>query len=94
MIPQVSRPAMPDIPHQSFHEMLNQVADAKYAFASLPATVRARFSNDPYQALRFVDDPKNLPEAIKLGIASPAAIQRFNASQAAKAANPPPEGGD
>lgn len=46
----------------------NVVAEAKNAFASLPASVRDRFRNDPAQLLAFLDDDKNRDEAVKLGL--------------------------
>jgi len=53
---------------ESYHEMLNHVIDTQHAFRALPARIRARFHNNPEQMLRFLDDPKNKTEAIKLGI--------------------------
>jgi len=51
----------------SFMEMRNLVADANQHFQSLPAKIRSRFGNDPYQVVRFIEDPENRDEAIKLG---------------------------
>lgn len=48
------------------------LVDARDAFLSLPAKVRARFHNDPAEVLAFVHDPDNLEEARKLGLANPA----------------------
>lgn len=47
---------------------LSLVAEAQEAFSQLPANLRARFQNDPHKLLQFVDDDKNLEEAIKLGL--------------------------
>lgn len=47
------------------------VALATEQFIGLPAKVRARFANDPENMIAFLDDPKNLDEAIKLGIVKP-----------------------
>ena len=34
----------------------------------LPAQMRSRFNNDPAELLKFIKDPANLDEAVKLGI--------------------------
>lgn len=47
------------------------VTDGINAFARLPSNVRSRFLNSPLEALRFVDNPANLPEARKMGLARP-----------------------
>jgi phage internal scaffolding protein len=51
-----------------YHTALNQVIAAEDEFMSLPATLRARFENDPAQLIEFLDKPENLDEAIKLGL--------------------------
>jgi len=56
---------------QDFQGMLDTVRYAQEAFASLPATVRLRFQNDPGQLLAFVQDPKNYDEGVKLGLVEP-----------------------
>lgn len=58
-------------PSETFHEMLNMVTDAQNAFRALPARTRGRFSNDPYQLLRFLENPENRAEAEKLGLVDP-----------------------
>ena len=37
-------------------------------FNSLPAAVRERFANDPFEMLDFIADEKNRDEAVKLGL--------------------------
>jgi len=51
-----------------YHTALNQVIAAEDEFMSLPATLRARFENDPAQLIEFLDKPENLDEAISLGL--------------------------
>ncbi len=51
-----------------YHTALNQVIAAEDEFMSLPATIRARFGNDPAQLIEFLDKPENKDEAIKLGL--------------------------
>jgi phage internal scaffolding protein len=51
-----------------YHTALNQVIAAEDEFMSLPATIRARFENDPAQLIEFLDKSENKDEAIKLGL--------------------------
>jgi len=51
-----------------FLEAQNKVAQAKEAFACLPARIRSRFANNPAQLLEFIQDEKNRAEAIAIGI--------------------------
>lgn len=60
---------------------LNQVMHAQDSFAELPALLRERFNHDPGQLLAFLGDPKNIDEAIKLGL--------VNKPQAPSSAPPP-----
>jgi len=52
-----------------YQESLNLVMAAEASFASLPSSVRNRFSNDPEQFLAFMGDPANQDEMIALGLA-------------------------
>lgn len=60
-----------DLSSESFHDMLNRVTDAQTAFMNLPARIRGRFSNNPYQLLRFLEKPENREEAVRLGLIEP-----------------------
>jgi len=51
-----------------FAESMRKIARVNDVFAELPAHVRSRFDNSPVQLLDFLVDPKNDPEAIKLGL--------------------------
>jgi phage internal scaffolding protein len=75
-----------DMHVMSYHEMQNVIADANSAFASLPATVRARFENDPAKYIEFVSDENNLEEARELGMLSPEAVERLDKAEADRAA--------
>lgn len=55
-----------------FHSAMNLVAEAKEAFMKMPGDVRERFRNDPQELMAFVENPANLEEARKLGLAVPA----------------------
>jgi len=51
-----------------YHTALNQVIAAEDEFMALPATLRARFENDPAQLIEFLDNPDNINEAVSLGL--------------------------
>lgn len=53
---------------KTYHEMLCQVQEVQGQFAGLPSRVRRRFANNPEQLIKFLEDPNNLEEAIKLGL--------------------------
>lgn len=52
----------------SFHEMLVKVQEIQGQFSALPARVRKRFAHNPQNLLMFLEDDKNLAEAIELGL--------------------------
>ena len=54
-----------------YHEAMNIVAKADQMFMDLPASIRARFGNDPGAFVEFATDPKNLDEMVKMGLAKP-----------------------
>lgn len=54
---------------ESLHEMLNKVMDVQNLFRALPSRIRSRFK-DAYQLLRWLEDPRNENEAIRLGLLS------------------------
>jgi phage internal scaffolding protein len=51
-----------------YHGALNAVIAAEDQFMTLPATLRARFDNDPQELIEFLNNPENLQEAQKLGL--------------------------
>nr|DAI03086.1 MAG TPA: Scaffold protein [Microviridae sp.] len=53
---------------QSYQEALDAVFAAQEGFDALPAKTRQRFNNDPLELLSFLADPKNLDEAVELGL--------------------------
>lgn len=53
---------------KDYHGMLQEVADAQDAFASLPADLRSRFENDPGKLISFLQNPKNYDEGVELGL--------------------------
>lgn len=52
-----------------FRVAYEMVAMADHAFLQLPAEVRVKFNNDPAAFVNFCEDPKNLDELRKMGLA-------------------------
>lgn len=65
---------------KDFSGALNTVIKAKQQFELLPAEVRSRFGNDPQQLIKFLQDPKNNEESVKLGLR----VKRDNPNDAKK----------
>lgn len=51
-----------------YQSALNVVIEANEAFMELPASVRARFENNPQKLLEFCENDANIEEARKLGL--------------------------
>jgi len=60
-----------DFTSVDYMEMRNAIADIGQTFDTLPAKVRNKFQNDPYQLIRFVEKPENFEAALKLGLVTP-----------------------
>lgn len=60
-----------DVQPIEYQEAMNTLIAADRMFAELPATARKRFHNDPVEFLTFVQDPQNIEEMRKLGLAKP-----------------------
>lgn len=52
-----------------YRTALDAVRSAEAEFLRIPADIRNRFENDPQKFMDFCDDPGNLPELRKLGLA-------------------------
>jgi len=65
------QPRFEAMPSMTYHEMLNKVTDIRMRFAQLSASIRRKFRNDPYQLFRFMEDPQNRMECVRLGIVHP-----------------------
>lgn len=65
------QPMWGDFSHVDYQTMLNKVCDIQQHFSSLPARIRSRFQNDPYQLIRFVENPENRLDAVRLGLVTP-----------------------
>lgn len=59
-----------------FQSAMNAVVQAEETFMAMPASVRARFDNDPQKFLDFADNDGNAEEMVKMGLA----VKRENAS--------------
>lgn len=92
--------------YDDYHQSLNQIKAAEELFLSIPASVRAKFRNDPSEFLKFAQDPKNASEMVELGLAftttpktpseapQPASTAKPKGATPAKASNPPSDGPD
>lgn len=56
---------------EDYQSSLNKISEARACFDALPSTIRDRFHNDPAQFLDFAQNPKNVDEMVKLGLAIP-----------------------
>lgn len=54
-----------------FQSAMNVIRAAQESFDALPANIRYRFHNDPARFVEFCNDPDNLEEARKIGVALP-----------------------
>jgi len=64
-----------------YHTALNRVIAAQDEFDGLPATIRARFNNDPAELIEFLENSENRPEAEKLGLVDKAAAEVVEAAK-------------
>lgn len=71
---------------RSYHESLNLVHNSQALFNALPSAIRTKFGNDPSQLMAFMEDKKNIPEAVKLGL-----LRVSRPPKSSKAAPPPKE---
>lgn len=53
---------------RSYQESLAIVRQADEMFMRMSGEIRARFSNDPYKMIAFLQDKRNLDEAVRLGM--------------------------
>lgn len=52
-----------------YHTALNRISEAKTAFMTIPADVRANFDNDPQKFLAYAQDPDNIEGMREMGLA-------------------------
>lgn len=58
-----------------YGDVLRRVSAANDAFASLPAEMRSRFSNEPANLVEFLQDARNYDEGVKLGLLVPRPVE-------------------
>ena len=63
-----------DVSSIDFLSAQNLVADMRSKFDRLPAKLRMRFNNSPHQMLRWLEDPENLGEAVRIGLLPESAL--------------------
>lgn len=51
-----------------YQTALHYVMEVHDAFEQLPASVRARFQNNPQEIMQFIENPANREEAIRIGL--------------------------
>lgn len=74
-----------DLTYRDCMDILNE---GKRSFMMLDAQVRAKFDNDPVAFLEFCDNPENLDEMRKLGIALPAKVPEPDKVMKVEVVNP------
>jgi len=58
-----------------YHSALTKVVEYQESFDLLPAHLRAKFRNDPSLLIEYLNEPKNIAEAVKLGIITKDALK-------------------
>lgn len=75
-----------------------QLRAAEEMFQSIPADIRARFGNDKYELLAFLEDEDNYEEGVELGILRPKDAEKPAPAGATAGAEgspqPPQDGGE
>lgn len=73
------QPVYADLPDSmDYQDAIEIVRDAQEAFAELPASVREKFNNDPYNLLAAISDPSKAEELRDLGILKRPTPSDFN----------------
>ncbi|WNK12459.1 MAG: internal scaffolding protein [Microvirus sp.] len=58
-----------------FQTAMHAIIQAEDNFMAMPATVRAKFNNDPGQFLQFAVDPANVDVMVEMGLAIPKPVE-------------------
>ena len=61
-----------------YHDAMNKVIAANQAFMGLDSNLRTRFHNDPAELIQFLNDKKNLKEAVELGLIDKSKLPKDN----------------
>lgn len=54
----------------SFTDAMEMITKANEAFHEVPAHIRAKFNNNPSTFMEYIHDAKNIPELVKMGLAT------------------------
>jgi len=57
-----------DVSPIDFKSAQDMLIDVRRKFDEMPSDIRKRFRNSPYEMLKFLSDPENRNEAIKIGL--------------------------
>ncbi|WNK14810.1 MAG: internal scaffolding protein [Microvirus sp.] len=73
VLPQIQMPPLGEdfVESWDFRSAMDNIVAAKQSFDMLPANVRYKFKNDPAEFVDFCEDPDNLPQLRKWGLAVP-----------------------
>lgn len=94
LLPQRQGARYEDVSSLDYMEMRNFLADREALFRGLPARVRARFGGDYYQLLRWLENPENREEAVKLGLVQAAKAEQTDLLKPPGAPKPAGEPGE
>lgn len=75
----------------SYQDAVNTVLRANELFAGMSSDVRKRFENDPQKMIDFLQDEKNLDEAVKLGMVVKRPVEPQEPPKPQGGDNTPPE---
>lgn len=68
-MPKQGRPTYGDFSNvDEYQTMLNRIIDAEESFMELSPKIRDRMHNDPANLIKFISNPDNREEALKLGL--------------------------
>lgn len=54
-----------------YRSALDRITELKAAFYEIPAAIRDKFDNDPAKFCEFAENPDNVDEMVKMGLATP-----------------------
>jgi phage internal scaffolding protein len=54
-----------------YHTAMNALIASESEFDALPSNIRKRFDNDPYELVKFIENPENFNEGVELGLFAP-----------------------
>lgn len=67
-----------DMTGMDYKEAMDKVMEIRNDFNLMPSAIRKRFNNNPEEYLRFMENPSNREEAIKLGLVLPSTPENLD----------------